>query len=348
MPARFHTMQVTIQPLGRTFAVAAGETVLGGALRAHLNLPHSCKRGSCGSCRARLISGTFEYPGGTPAALTSGVVEAGQVLLCQAVPRGDLVVEARDVRRNTEVTTQCLPCRVAAMERLAPDVMRLLLRLPAVTGLHFAAGQYLDVVLADGRRRSFSIATPPHDAKRLELHVRRAAGGEFTAFVFDAMTLGTLLSIEGPLGQFAYREAAGPAILVAGGTGFAPIKAILRHVLERGSTRPLTLYWGARHALDLYEAQWVRMMAARYPTLRFVPVLSEAAPSAAGGMRTGLVHQAVVADHPDLSAAEVYAAGPPAMIDALRAALPGLGLSPDRLYFDSFDFAPDAARERPH
>jgi CDP-4-dehydro-6-deoxyglucose reductase, E3 len=348
MPARFHAMQVTIQPLGRTFALAAGETVLAGALRAHLNLPHSCKRGSCGSCRARLISGAIGYPGGTPAALATGVVAADEVLLCQAVPHGDLVVEARDVRQVGEVTTQSLPCRVAALERLAPDVMRVLLRLPAVAAFGFAAGQYLDVMLADGRRRSFSIATPPHDAKRLELHVRRAAGGEFTAFVFDAMTPGTLLSIEGPLGQFAYRDGGGPAILVAGGTGFAPIKAILRHVLERGLTRPLTLYWGARREVDLYEADWVRAMARRYPTLRFVPVLSETAPEAAAGIRTGLVHEAVIADHADLRAAELYAAGPPAMIEALRAALPGRGLAPERLHFDSFDFAPDAARQPAH
>jgi CDP-4-dehydro-6-deoxyglucose reductase len=347
MPARCDAMQVTIRPLGRTIGVAAGENVLAGALRAHLNLPHSCKRGSCGSCRARLISGAFDYPGGPPAALTSGVIEPGEVLLCQAVPRGDLVVEARGVQRITEVTTQSLPCRVAAMERLAPDVMRLLLRLPPVAQFRFAAGQYLDVMLAGGRRRSFSIASPPHDAARLELHVRRAAGGAFTASVFEAMTIGTLLSIEGPLGQFVYRDGPGPAILVAGGTGFAPIKAILRHVLERGATRPLVLYWGARRAVDLYEADWLRAMVARHPTLRFVPVLSDSAPGDAGGLRTGLVHEAVVADHADLSEAEVYAAGPPAMIDALRAALPGRGLAPDRLYFDSFDFAPDAAREPP-
>jgi CDP-4-dehydro-6-deoxyglucose reductase, E3 len=344
MPARLRAMQVTIQPLGRRFGVAPGETVLAGALRAHLNLPHSCKRGSCGSCRARLISGAIDYPT-PPAALTSGVVAADEVLLCQAVPRGDLVVEARDVRRIAEVTTQSLPCRVAAMERLAPDVMRVTLRLPAVAAFRFAAGQYLDVMLPDGRRRSFSIATPPHDARRLELHVRRAAGGAFSAFVFDTMTPGALLTIEGPLGQFAYRDGTGPAILVAGGTGFAPIKAILRHALEQGSTRPLTLYWGARRTVDLYEAEWLRSMTARYPTLRFVPVLSETAPAEAAGIRTGLVHQALVADHADLSRADVYAAGPPAMIDALRASLPGQGLAPDRLYFDSFDFAPDAVRD---
>ena len=332
-------MRVTIRPLSRTFAVAAGETVLGAALRAHLNLPHSCKRGSCASCRARLISGEISYPAGPPAALASGAVDPGEVLLCQAVPKSDLVVEARDVRRISDVTTQSLPCRVTALERLAPDVMRVLLRLPAVARFRYLAGQYLDVMLADGRRRSFSIATPPHDAKRLELHVRRVAGGDFSAFVFDAMAPGTLLSIEGPLGQFAYREHAGPAILVAGGTGFAPIKAILRHVLEQGSRRPLILYWGARRTVDLYEAAWIRAMAARYRTLTFVPVLSETASADSGGLRTGWVHEAVLADHPSPAGFEVYAAGPPAMIEAIRSSFPRHGLPPEALHFDSFDYA---------
>ena len=340
-------MQVLLRPGNRTLSVEPDESVLDAALRAHVNLPHSCKGGNCGSCRAQLVAGEIHYPRGRPLGLSDEELAQGYVLLCQARARSDLVVEARDVRRVMDVEIKSLPCRVERMQKLAPDVMALFLRLPAVEDFVFRAGQYLDVMLRDGRRRSFSIASPPHDASFIELHVRRAARGEFTAQVFETMRPGELLRIEGPLGQFVYREPEGPAVaapalLVGGGTGFAPLKSLLRHVLETGRQRPLHLYWGARHALDLYEHDWVRERVARFPQFRYTPVLSEPGAGEAGRFRTGLVHEALVADHPDLSQAEVYAAGPPAMIAALLATLPVHGLPRERLYFDSFEYAPDA------
>lgn len=332
--------------------LAPGRSVLEAALAAHVNLPHSCKGGSCGSCRARLIEGRFRYRRGRPLGLTAEEVAAGYVLLCQAEALSDLTVEAREIRRVTDVEIKSLPCRVERLERLAPDVLGLMLRLPAVEEFHFRAGQYLDVMLPGGRRRSFSIASPPHDAGLIELHVRRVAGGEFTSQVFETLTRGALLRIEGPLGQFCYQDpigadGAGPAILVAGGTGFAPAKSILRHVLETGSRRPLFLYWGARREVDLYEDAWVRERVIRFPSLHYVPVLSAPTPDEAARHRTGLVHEAVLADFADLGAAEVYAAGPPALIAALRATLPAHGLAHDRLYFDSFEYAPDALARMP-
>ena len=338
-------MQVTLRPGNRTLAVEPGESVLDAALRAHVNLPHSCKGGNCGSCRAQLVAGEIHYPRGRPLGLSDEEVAHGYVLLCQARARSDLVVEARDVRHLIDVEIKSLPCRVERMQLLAPDVMAVFLRLPAVEDFVFRAGQYVDIMLPDGRRRSFSIASPPHDASFLELHVRRAARGEFTARVFGGMKPGELLRIEGPLGQFVYREPgdpAAPALLIGGGTGFAPLKSLLRHVLETGRQRPLHLYWGARHALDLYEHEWVRERVARFAQFRFTPVLSEPSTDEAGRFRTGFVHEAVVADYPDLSQAEVYAAGPPAMIKALVEALPAHGLARERLYFDSFEYAPDA------
>ena len=360
-------MQVTLRPQGRTLEARADEPILDAALRAHVNLPHSCKGGNCGSCRARLVSGEVRSPRGAPLGLTTDEVGRGYVLLCQARAVTDVVVEAREIRRVTDVEIKSLPCRVERLERLAPDVMALFLRLPAVEDFHFAAGQYLDVMLADGRRRSFSIASPPQDAGLLELHVRRVSSGEFTVHVFETMQPGALLRVEGPLGQFVYREpdtglvegaaplpvaappgasaastTGTPAILVAGGTGFAPIKSILRHVLETGGRRPLHLYWGARHEVDLYEDAWVRERVERFPQFRYTPVLSMPAGDEGSRHRTGLVHEAVIEDHPDLSKAEVYAAGPPAMIAALREHLPARGLAGERLYFDSFEYAPDA------
>jgi len=345
-------MRVTLRPQNRVLELAAGRPVLEAALAAGVNLPHSCKGGNCGSCRARLIDGTVDYPRGRTLGLTDAEVEAGYILLCQAVPLSDLVVEAREIRRVTDVEIKSLPCRVERLERLAPDVMGLYLRLPVVEDFRFSAGQYLDVMLPGGRRRSFSIASPPHDAGLIELHVRRVTDGEFTVQVFETLTPGALLRIEGPLGQFVYDDVPAvegecPAILVAGGTGFAPAKSILRHVLETGSRRPLFLYWGARHEVDLYEDAWVRERVGRFASFRYVPVLSVPAGSEAARYRTGLVHEALLADFPDLGNAEVYAAGPPAMIAALRSTLPAHGLPPERLYFDSFEYAPDALAKMP-
>ncbi|MBS0581289.1 MAG: 2Fe-2S iron-sulfur cluster binding domain-containing protein [Proteobacteria bacterium] len=333
-----------MEPHGRTVPVAPGQPVLEAALAAGLNLPHSCKSGHCGSCRARLLAGQIDYPAGRPLGLTREEHDAGYVLLCQARARGDVTVEARLIASVGEVEIKTLPCRIARLRPLAADVMQVWLRLPAVEHLRFQAGQYLDVLLEGGRRRSFSIASPPHDSDLLELHVRRVEGGGFTSQLFGGTGLreGALLRIEGPVGQFVYREGTGPVVMVAGGTGFAPLKSMLRHVLETGRQRDIHLYWGARHAPDLYEEDLVLGWVRRHPRLRFTAVLSQAGAGEAAHRRTGWVHEAVLADHASLSGSEVYAAGPPAMIEAIRASFPGAGLAPERLYFDSFDYAPDS------
>jgi CDP-4-dehydro-6-deoxyglucose reductase, E3 len=338
---------VRIEPHGRTIRVGADRPVLEAALAAGLNLPHSCKSGHCSSCRARLVSGEIHYPNGRTAGLTAEEAQAGYILLCQARARSDLKVEARIIANASEAEIKTLPCRIARMERLAPDVMQVFLRLPAVEPLQFQAGQYLDVLLEGGRRRSFSIASPPHDSEHLELHVRRVPGGGFTGALFEQLRVGSLLKIEGPLGQFIYRESAAPVLFIAGGTGFAPIKAMLRHALERGSEREFQFYWGARAAGDLYEEALVLDWARKFPRLTFTSVLSEVGAAdggldaSVGARRTGWVHEAVMADFPDLSAFDVYAAGPPAMVEAIRATFPAHGVSEDRLHFDSFDYAQD-------
>ena len=346
---------VRIEPHGRTLRVAGGEPVLQAALAAGLNLPHSCKSGHCSSCRARLVTGEIHYPSGRPPGLSAEEAAGGQVLLCQARARSDLVVEARLIANVADVEIKTLPCRIARVTPLAPDVLEVLLQLPAVERLPFHPGQYLDVLLEEGRRRSFSIACPPHDAGLLELHVRRVAGGGFTQRLFgtpagsapgSALGPGSLLRIEGPMGQFSYRPGTSPIIMVGGGTGFAPLKSMLRHVLETGIRRDIHFYWGARHAADLYEEQRVLGWSRRHPQLTFTAVLSEATLAESEHHRTGWVHDAVLADHPDLSAFEVYAAGPPAMIEAMRSSFPRHGLEEPRLYFDSFDYAPDSAPRR--
>ncbi len=345
---------VCIEPQRRILRVAATQPVLEAALAAGLNLPHSCKSGHCGSCRARLRSGQVSYPNGVPLGITAAEQAAGHILLCQARAQSDLVVEARFIAGVGEVEIKTLPARIAALAPLAPDVMQVLLRLPTVERLRFRAGQYLDVLLPDGRRRSFSIASPPHDSELIELHVRRVAGGGFSERLFGPagagapadgpLTLESLLRIEGPVGQFVYRDGTGAALMVAGGTGFAPLKSMLRHALETGLRRDIHLYWGARHTQDLYEEARVLEWVREHPRLRFTAVLSEATVAEAAHHRVGFVHDAVLADYPDLAAFEVYAAGPPAMIEAVRAAFPRRGLPAGQLYFDSFDYAPDSRR----
>ena len=340
--------KVRIEPYGRVILASAERSVLDAALTAGLNLPHSCKSGHCASCRARLIAGDIHYPNGRTPGLTEQEAQSGYILMCQARPRSDLTIEARLIANAGEVEIKTLPCRIAKMERLAPDVLQVFLRLPAVEPLRFQPGQYLDVLLEGGRRRSFSIASPPHDGELIELHVRRVPGGGFSSALFEQLRVGSLLRIEGPIGQFIYRENDAPALMIAGGTGFAPLKSMLRHALERGSHREIHVYWGARQAVDLYEEalmlEWVR----QYPQLRFTAVLSEATAEemASSGdaphRRTGWVHEAVMADYPALDRYEVYAAGPPALIEAIRASFPARGVSEDRLHFDSFDYAPDS------
>jgi len=335
---------VRIEPHGRTIRASADRPVLEAALGAGLNVPHSCKSGHCASCRARLLAGEIHYPNGRTAGLTAQEAEQGYILLCQARPRSELKVEARVIANALEAEIKTLPCRIARMSLLAHDVMQVFLRLPAVEPLQFRAGQYLDVLLDGGGRRSFSIASPPHDSDQIELHVRRVPGGHFTGALFEQLLPGSLLRIEGPIGQFAYRHSASPALLIAGGTGFAPIKSMLRHALERGTRRDFHFYWGARQGVDLYEEAVVLDWARQFPQLKFTAVLSEAAEGNASGAhrRMGWVHEAVLADFPDLTPFDVYAAGPPAMVESIRSTFPAHGVSDERLCFDSFDYAPDS------
>jgi CDP-4-dehydro-6-deoxyglucose reductase, E3 len=321
-------VKVQVLPSRRHFEAQADEPVLTAALRQHLNLPHSCKGGSCGTCRVRVLSGRVAYPHGRPAGIDAAEEAAGYALICQARAAGDLVIETREIRNVTDVEIRELPARVERMERLAPEVMGLWLRLPAIEPFEWQAGQYIDVMLAGERRRSFSLANPPHDAAFLELHVRHAPGGAFSGQVFSTMKPGALLHIEGPLGQFVFRGGDRPLLLVGGGTGYAPLKAILREVLERGAAREVALFWGARTQADLYDDAWLRDLAGRHRHFRYAPVVTE------------FVHDAVLREVAGLGNCDVYAAGPPAMIDAVRTTLPRAGADPERIFFDSFDWAP--------
>lgn len=343
-------MRVSIANSGRSFSVAPGQPVLDAALAAGLNLPHGCRGGNCGACRARVLRGTVHYPNGEPLGLSAAEAAQDYVLLCQARATADLHLESVELTMPEQSVVKRLPCRIERLVPLTDTVMGVHLRLPSAEPFHFEPGQYVDLLLADGRRRSYSIASPPHDARPLELHVRRVAGGHFSEQLFGgpaggpALQSGALLKMEGPFGSFRYRHTAAPMLLVGGGTGLAPLLSMVRHVLHHGLQRDMTLYWGMRRESDLYAhallTQWAQGSA-----LRYQPVLSQ--PGGEWRGERGMVHEAVMRTIPDLAAYETYAAGPPAMIAALRAGFAQRCTEATRLYVDSFDHAADPpARQR--
>ncbi len=334
--------RVILSGTGQAFTVEAGETVLEGARRAGLALPYSCLGGRCGSCKAVLVSGDCHYPRQPPTGLTHEEREHRQILLCQAEPLNDLEIVAREVASVADYPRRVMALKLVDKRLVAPDVMCLTLRPPRGDRLRYLPGQYLDVLLPGGKRRSFSIANAPEGAEHIELHIRHVAGGGFTDWVFGELAVGAVLRVEGPLGTFVPREHSERAMLfVAGGTGFAPIKAIIEHFLYLGSTRPIHLYWGVRDEGELYLPALPGEWAARHPALYFTSVLSTPRADEASRHRTGLVHQAVLDDFPDLSEFDAYMSGPPALIDAGRRAFVQSGLPEDRLYYDSFEYAPD-------
>ena len=337
------TFTAKLHPGERSFGVRDGETLLDAAIRQKINLPHSCRGGSCRSCLARLIEGEISYDGGVPAALSAAEADAGYILMCRARPVDHVVVEAREVNTPDGVRIMRLPCRVEKVEKLCHDVIALHLKLPPVAPLQFLAGQYVDLITRDGMRRSFSIANPPEDNSMLVLHIRKVPGGAFTDIVFAGLPLKTLLRIEGPLGGFFLREDSDrPVIMMAGGTGIAPLRSMLLHAIETGFDRPVQLYWGVRGERDLYERDLIQELAEDNENLSWVPVLSE--PDENWGGRSGFVHTAVLEDHPDLSSYMVYVSGPPPMVDVAIDQFPRHGLDPDNLHFDSFEFAPEVQK----
>jgi CDP-4-dehydro-6-deoxyglucose reductase len=338
-------MRISLTNSRHTFSATPDQSVLDAALAAGLNLPHSCKTGNCNLCRARLIGGRIRYPHGPPLGLSEQEAAEGTILICQARAESDLELEPIVAAPAGEVRIRRLPCRIEHAQALSHDVMALYLRLPIIETFRFEPGQYIDIMLPGGRRRSFSIASPPHDSKLLELHVRRVAGGEFTERLFSEPMRDALLNIEGPLGQFVYRPAsaaqpAAPMLLIGGGTGLAPLMSILRHVIEIGIDREIALYWGVRGERDLYAHAALERLAASARRFRYVPVLSE--PQLGWKGRAGWVHEAVLQDLGAPGGTDIYASGPPAMIGAVRTEFAARGVDAARLLFDSFDYAPDA------
>lgn len=338
------THKVRIQPSGHEITVQPNETVLAAALREGVLLPYSCRSGSCGACKGKLLSGSVDYGEYEEKALSPAERAQGKALFCQARPLTDLVIEAREIVAPKDIVIKTLPARVIKLERAAHDVMLLSLKPPQAERFEFLAGQYIDILLPGNERRSFSLANPPQQADTLELHVRHVPGGKFTGQVFTQLKEKDLLRFRGPLGMFFLQEpdepgTPRPILLIAGGTGFAPIKSIVLDAIARADKRPLHFYWGVRARRDLYMHELAEGWTRTHPGFRYTPVLSEPAAGDAWSGRTGWVHDAVLADYPDLRRHEIYASGPPPMIDAINHSFPARGLEEGRLHYDSFEFA---------
>jgi CDP-4-dehydro-6-deoxyglucose reductase, E3 len=338
--------RITIKPSGHVFSAQPGETVLQAALREGFPLPYGCRNGACGTCKGKIIQGTVDFGSHNEDTLTEMEKQAGMALFCCALPLSELVIECREIGAIRDIKVKTMPCRVHKLERVAPNVMVISLKLPANERLQFLAGQYIDIFMKNGKRRSFSLANAPHDDELLQLHVRNYPGGTFAEHVFMRMQERDILRFEGPLGTFFLREDSDkPIIFVASGTGFAPVKSILEHAFHvrnlRGNERQMVLYWGNRTKADLYLADLVGSWQQKHDNFTFIPVLSEALQTDNWTGRTGLVHQAVLEDFNDLAGYQVYACGTPAMVEAAHMDFTRLrGLPEDEFFSDAFTVSP--------
>ncbi len=344
------SFQIEVLPSGQKFVVQGHETILEAALRSGVGLPYGCKSGTCGTCKSRVVQGQWQQGEHAPTALTPDEAAQGKLLVCCSRPLTDLQIEARVLTGFGDVPVRKMPARIARIERPASNVVILSLQLPAHERLQFRAGQYLELILRDGTRRCYSMATAPHADERIELHIRHMPGGLFTDTLFGAaptqLKERDLLRIEAPQGTFFLREDNDrPIVLLASGTGFAPIKAIAEHIFHKRINRDepgkparrVTLYWGGRRPADLYLDALPRQWAQEQPHFTYVPVLSEAQPEEGWTGRTGFVHQAVMQDLPDLSGHQVYACGVPVMVNsAKRDFVAQCGLPEDQFFADAF------------
>lgn len=349
--------KVTVRPSGREFTVEGDETILAAALRSGVGLPYGCKNGACGTCKAKGLEGEWVQGPHSTSALSVEEEARRALLVCSSRPKTDVVIEARELTGFGDIPIRKMPCRIARIEQAAPDVAIVTLQLPANERLQFRAGQYLEFILKDGARRSYSIATAPHADEQITLHVRHMPGGVFTDALFGRtqppIKERDILRLEGPLGTFFLREDnVRPIVLLASGTGFAPIKAIAEHVFHKRlnrdepdrPARPVVLYWGCRTRRDLYMPALPETWAREQPNFAYVPVLSDATPDDGWTGRTGFVHRAVMEDLPDLSGHQVYACGAPVMVDAARKDFTTkCGLPEDQFFADAFTSQADLA-----
>jgi 3-phenylpropionate/trans-cinnamate dioxygenase ferredoxin reductase subunit len=320
-------------------AVNPGETLLQAALRQGIDFPHSCRVGGCASCKCRLLEGRVRELTETGYILSAAELEQGYILACQSLPRGEVRI-AVDLDRQQ--TRRRVRGRVVAQEKLTHDITRLVLQLDE--GLAYRAGQYAELSLdcLPQQARSFSFASPMRADARVEFFIRKVPGGRLTGLVDAQNLLGQGVTLTGSLGDFHLRPGTAPLLLVAGGSGLAPLLAILQDALAGGVTRSATLLFGAREERDLYALAEIDAIAAQWHApFRFVPVLSAAAADAPWQGARGLVGELI----PELleGGAHAYLCGPPAMIDSAVALLGRYGVPREHIHADRFTTRPVSA-----
>ena len=331
------TFTIHIEDSEASFGCEPHETLLDAALRQGIELPYACRKGVCGNCRGQVTQGQVANPKDSPQGSEASAMGADEHLFCHTRAASDLRIRPRSWQRVDPSTRKTLDARVFRITQAASDVSILYLRFAPGVRAKFLPGQYLEILLANGQRRSYSMANAPHDNDGVVLHIRHVPGGHFSSQVLPTLSPGDRVQVELPFGDFWWREARDrPLIMVAGGTGYAPIQSILGHMVRRKIDRPITLYWGSRQPEGFYAQEALSKWQRTLPRLRYEPVVSDS-PAPGWSGRTGLVHEAVLADHSDLSGHDVYACGAPPMVQALRQACHAQGQLPQDAFFsDAF------------
>jgi len=331
---------ITLLPSGHAFQAKSSQTIVEAAIDAGVHLPYGCRNGACGACKGKVVAGKVHLEEYQSSVISEDEIKNGMTLFCRAIALENLTIEIKELAITNNIRPKIFPVRVESLEELTHDVMLMKLKLPSTDKLQFVAGQYLEFLLKDGRRRAFSIASPSYESSLLEIHLRLIPGGEFTEYVFKEMKEKSILRVEGPFGNFFLREdSTKPIIFVAGGTGFAPIKGMIEESIEKNMTRPIKLYRGARVLEDLYMDALCKKWANEFKHIEYIPVLSESLKENVWQGRTGLVHEAVLEDFVNLNDYQLYCCGAPQMVEVAHKAFIARGLSEDEFYSDAFTFA---------
>ena len=309
---------INFKSIGKSFVAEDNETILDAALKNKLALPFGCLSGNCGSCKGRILEGEVNHGDAKPFLLSGPEKEKGYALFCQAKPTSDLIIDTITFPGQAQPPRK-LPARITRVDKVTEDVVILELATPSSHAFTFTPGQYIDILLKDGKRRSYSMANLPVEKGVVELHVRKMNQGTFTEYAFGKMKAKDILRFEGPLGNFQFdTESDKAALFVASGTGFAPIKSIIEKLFFEEVERELKLYWGGRRPQDIYLSHLAEKWANERENFEFIPVVSEAIPKDEWRGRTGYVHSAVMEDYHSLENHQVYACGAPEMVEAAQ------------------------------
>jgi len=336
--------KVTVHPSGHQFDIDEGETILDAAMRQNIELPYGCRGGACGSCTGFVLKGDIYYDD-APIALDDEMKANKQALFCIGKTRSDLEISIDEIEEATPLEVRQIGCHVSSKNHLCHDVIALRLALDNDERLQYHAGQYIEFILEDGKRRAFSIANAPHNDDLIELHIRHVNGGLFTDFLFESMPANSSLKLQGPMGSFYLRENRNrPIIMVGGGTGFGPLKAMIEHIEYVGFDQPIHIFMGVRALRDLYMNDMAKQWMQNNQNLSFIPVLSEPMNEDNWQGETGFVHQIVAEKFPDMSNFDIYMSGPPPMINAAVDLFTQQGAAKENMFSDSFEYSADATQ----